>query len=109
MWFPATVLAHLLLRLRNSSVYYIWHLCSLPYSVCVSLGGVDFLLCKQENRGPGRVRRVMSEITRGPDIKIRIYDISTPKVISRPLKHAVLTCLCFDFFFSFFHKTGKSD
>ena len=42
MWFPATVLAHLLLRLGNSSVYYIWHLCSLPYRVCVSLGGVNF-------------------------------------------------------------------
>ena len=42
MWFPATVLAHVLLRLGNSSVYYIWHLCSLPYRVCVSLGGVNF-------------------------------------------------------------------
>lgn len=100
MWFPATVLAHLLLRLRNSGVSYIWQLCSLPSSVCVSLGGRNFLLCEQENRGLGRVRRVLSEVTRGPEIQIRTHRISTPKAISVPLKRAALTCLCFDFFFT---------
>ena len=47
MWFPATVLAHWLLILRNS-VYNIWQLCSLLYSVCVSLGGENFLLANRK-------------------------------------------------------------
>lgn len=96
MWFPATVLAHLLLRLRNGSVYHIWHLRTLPSHVCVSLGGVHFLLGKQENRGPGRVGRVLSEITRGLEVKIRIQNIPIPNTVPMFLEHVVLKCVCLD-------------
>lgn len=96
MWLPATVLARLLLRLRNGSVYRIWHLRTLPYHICVSLGGVHFLLGKQENRGPGRVGRVLSEITRGPEVKIRIRDIPAPNTLSMFLEHVVMMCMCLD-------------
>lgn len=96
MWFPATVLAHLLLRLRGGSVYHIWHLRTLPYRVCVSLGGVHFLLGKQENRGLGRVGRVWSEITRGLEVKIRIQNFLIPNTVPMFLKHVVLMCICLD-------------
>lgn len=98
-----------------------WHICCWDWEIVVSylaiilitlqclceLKGVKFLLCKQETRGPGRVRTVLGELIRGLEIKIKIHRFSTPRVIFMLLKHSVFTLLCFYFFIFFFTRLGR--